>query len=108
VDDEGRPRVVYHGTAEEFWAFDKGRLASSTGHMSAPLGFFFAESRASAERVIDAYLAIRNPKRMTVEELMEIDSREDACALRERLQREGYDGIHIANANQWWRSSRRR
>ncbi len=115
VNPDGSPKVVYHGTAEAFWAFDKGRLAASTGHMTAPLGFFFAEDRAKAqryaekaadgvpadERVIDAVLAIRNPKAMTLDALMAIESQDEARALRARLQRQGFDGIHLPEIGQW-------
>lgn len=115
VTGSGVPKVVYHGTSEGFWAFDKERLASSTGHMSAPLGFFFAEDRAKAqryaenaadgvpadERVVDAYLSIQNPRTMTTEELLAIDSQDEARALRARLQRQGVDGIHLTDIGQW-------
>lgn len=117
VTGDGQPKVVYHGTADGFWSFDKGRLSESTGHMSAPLGFFFAEDRASAEgyarlaadgvpadeRVVDAFLSIQHPFRMTVADLMQIESKDEAAALRMVMQRQGYDGIHVTDAGkgQW-------
>lgn len=117
VTGDGQPKVVYHGTADGFWSFDKARLSESTGHMSAPLGFFFAEDRASAEgyarlaadgvpadeRVVDAFLSIQHPFRMTVADLMQIESKDEAAALRMVMQRQGYDGIHVTDAGkgQW-------
>lgn len=117
VTGDGQPKVVYHGTADGFWSFDKGRLSESTGHMSAPLGFFFAEDRVSAEgyarlaadgvpadeRVVDAFLSIQHPFRMTVADLMQIESKDEAAALRMVMQRQGYDGIHVTDAGkgQW-------
>lgn len=115
TDGDGTPRVVYHGTASEFWRFDKARLAGSTGHMSAPQGFFFAQDKVKArryaekaadgvpadERVIDVFLSIQNPKIMTTAELLEIDSQDDARDLRAQLQRQGFDGIHLAEIGQW-------
>ena len=117
VTADGRPKVVYHGTADGFWSFDKDRLAESTGHMSAPLGFFFAEDRDSAEgyarkaadgvpadeRVVDAFLSIERPFQMTLADLQQIESRDEAVALRLQMQRRGYDGIHITDAGkgQW-------
>ncbi|HET6631518.1 MAG TPA: PLxRFG domain-containing protein [Rhodanobacteraceae bacterium] len=115
VDANGAPRVVYHGTAEDFPIFDDAKLASSTGHMTAPLGHFFAEDRAKAQRyaekaahgvpadenVMPVYLAIQQPKTLTVDELLAIDSHDEARALRKRLQAEGYDGIHLADIGQW-------
>lgn len=63
VDAEGRPLVVYHGTASEFNVFTRGRS-----------GFFFTDDRDAAQayadynedgdgepRVVDAYLSIKNP-----------------------------------------------
>jgi hypothetical protein len=111
----GGPRVVYHGTAADFWAFDPSHLGGNTGHMTAPLGFFFAEDRAKAqryaekasggvpaeERVIDAYLSIQRPQAMTLDDFMAIDSHAEARALRERLQREGFDGLHLPEIGQW-------
>lgn len=65
VDQEGRPLVVFHGTASEFDAFSYGRARS---------GFFFTDDRKAAQeyadhdedgdgepRVISAYLSIQNP-----------------------------------------------
>ncbi|GEM_PF-506875 len=112
---DGQPKMVYHGTSEGFYTFDDASLGNNTGHMTAPLGHFFAEKRSSAqryaetasqgvpadERVIDAYLSIKKPKSMTLDELMAIDSQKEARALRDKLQSQGYDGIHIPEARQW-------
>lgn len=115
ADASGDPKVVYHGTGEEFWSFDPARLGRSTGHMTAPLGFFFDESKAKAkryaekaadgvpadERVIDAYLSLQNPKPMTLDQFLAVDSFEEAKALRSALKAEGHDGIHLAEIGQW-------
>ncbi|WP_449426223.1 ADP-ribosyltransferase-containing protein [Rhodanobacter lindaniclasticus] len=115
VDAAGNPLPVYHGTAEEFDTFDPARSGSTTAHMTANLGTFFAEDRAKAqhyaenasqgvpaeERVIDAYLAIRKPYTMSLKQFMGLDSQEESAALRERLVKEGYDGIHIPEVRQW-------
>lgn len=115
LDAAGQPLPVYHGTAEEFAAFDPARLADSTGHMTAPLGFFFDENKDNASRyaakasgdvpteqvVVEAYLAIQKPHRMTAEALAAIESQEAAQALRTRLEGEGFDGIHLADIGQW-------
>lgn len=115
VDDAGQPLPVYHGTAEAFDAFAKEQLTSSTGHMSAELGFFFTSKKKDAEayaakaaqgvpadeRVIDAYLSIQNPKTLGLAELLAIDSQEQALALKTKLQAEGFDGIHLASMG-WW------
>ncbi len=115
VDAAGRPKVVHHGTADGFYTFDDQRLGSNTSHMTTPLGHFFAEDRTKAqryaenasqgvpadERVIDAYLNIRKPKTMSVDDFLKIDSQDEARALRKRLESEGYDGIHMPAVGQW-------
>lgn len=62
VDAQGRPLVVYHGTAEEFAVFAGGRG-----------GFYFTNDKKAANeyarnadgeggpRVVEGYLSIRNP-----------------------------------------------
>ncbi len=115
VKQDGAPRVVYHGTASEFWAFDKSKLASNTGHMTAPFGFYFAEQKEKAEhyaeknsdgvpadeRVIDAYLSIKNPATMSLKEFQAIDNFDEAKALRRKLEQQGHDGIHVPEIRQW-------
>lgn len=115
VDAQGNPLTVYHGTASDHTTFDDARLGTNTGHMTAPLGHFFTEKRANAQayaekaadylpayaRVVDAHLAIQNPKEMHLQDLMAIDSHDEARALRNRLQAQGYDGIHLPDIQQW-------
>ena len=115
VDAAGNPLPVFHGTADDFDAFDPNRSGSATAHMTATLGSFFAEDRAKAqhyaenashgvpaeERVIDAYLSIQKPYEMSLKQFMGIDSREESQALRDRLIGEGYDGIHLKDIGQW-------
>lgn len=112
VDKDGNPLVVYHGTASEFWIFDQG-VDEATGHATSPLGFYFTPNKAQAqryaenasqgrpadERVVDAYLSIRNPYAMTVDEAQEIESRDEARKLRVKLEAQGYDGIHITGGS---------
>ena len=115
TNPDGSPLTVFHGTAGDHYAFDDERLGHNTGHMSAPLGHFFTENRANAQayadkasdyvpadaRVIDAHLSIQNPKRMTLGDLQAIDSHGEARALRNTLQAQGHDGIHLPDIKQW-------
>jgi hypothetical protein len=115
VDKAGVPRVVFHGTGEDFSVFDPGKKGAATSHTTAPLGHFFTEDRARAaryaenasggrpadERIVDAYLNVRKPYEMSLKEAQEIDSPEDAHALQERLRAEGYDGVHIKEPGTW-------
>ena len=66
VDDQGRPRAVYHGTAapQRFSAFDPARRGTN---FSDRAGYFFAVDRMDAEgfaqggRVSRAYVRVENP-----------------------------------------------
>lgn len=75
VNEDGTPRVVYHGTGSDFNAFDP--LRQGENYPQGEGGFFFTTSRKSAEnyaalhdkdgkgRVVEAYLSIRNPYEVT-------------------------------------------
>jgi hypothetical protein len=110
VDADGRPLVVYHGTAGEFDAFDRN---APTSHISLP-GFFFTPDVAIAEqfadgaahrrkvagdqpRIVPAYLSIKNPARL------DYDDRTSGKMTSERTvrsdlaeaKRNGHDGAVI-------------
>lgn len=75
VNEDGTPKVVYHGTRSDFNAFDP--LRQGENYPQGEGGFFFTTSRKSAEnyaalhdkdgkgRVVEAYLSIRNPYEVT-------------------------------------------
>lgn len=75
VNEDGTPKVVYHGTGSDFNAFDP--LRQGENYPQGEGGFFFTTSRKSAEnyaalhdkegkgRVVEAYLSIRNPYGVT-------------------------------------------
>ncbi len=48
-DENGNLQVCYHGTEGEFYVFDKALRGSSTGARDAKLGFFFTNSKETAE-----------------------------------------------------------
>jgi hypothetical protein len=125
VDQDGRPKMVYHGTdAEDFQTFDR----------SDDIGFHFADQPEVADtrlqqmgahdadaegspRVIPAYLSIKNPLRLSdlhtwdpravINELHDRGLLTDAEALgdhvvdrefvKDALDRHGYDGIVYKN-----------
>lgn len=49
VDENGEPKVVYHGSPFRFFRFDKTKLGQSTGDDSAKEGFFFTDNKELAE-----------------------------------------------------------
>lgn len=115
VGRAGRPQVVYHGTAEDFWTFSKHRSGMATGHATAPLGHFFTTDESLAkryaenasdgvpadERVVEAFLRVENPYVMPLDEAQSLDSPEASAAFQAYLQRQGYDGIQIPEAKTW-------
>lgn len=112
---------VFHGTGAFFSEFDPLRAGSASQHPTAQLGIFFSASPqvasgfvpmqwdmtvwpyqvhpAQGANVMPAYLDIRNPYVMPVQEfralVRERAGAQHVRALRERLQAEGFDGIHI-------------
>lgn len=115
INADGSPLIVYHGTGEEFDAFDRGRLASATGHASSGLGFFFTPDKAGAQAyadkasdfvpanavVLETYLSIQNPYVMSLEEAQSFEDAAEASIVRMQLERQGYDGVHIPEQNAW-------
>lgn len=111
VDENGAPLVVYHGTTGDFSTFDPSKLGDSTKHVTAKMGFFFSTdpevttifnteidetkypfrlvSKKGASTV-PVYLAIKNPKEMTVAEFRELEP-----WTRNELRKAGYDGARI-------------
>ena len=114
VDAEGSPLVVYHGTAEDFDAFDN----SKTGRNDRGLwgrGHYFAANQETARsyadrqgdtsRVIPAYVSIRNPLVLkTGSDLVTrlpdgTDTKDligpmlDGAKIKEIAERGGHDGV---------------
>ncbi|WP_322979104.1 LPD38 domain-containing protein [Pseudomonas sp. C11] len=115
TDGSGEPLVMYHGTGADFTVFDQGRAGRSTGHATAPLGIFITAdrrmARSYAEQAADGmpglanimplFASIKNPYRMRLAESMAIETPEASIAFRQKLEREGYDGIQLAGTGTW-------
>jgi hypothetical protein len=114
-DPQGKVIPLYHGTGEDFSVFDDAKAGDSTQHTTAPLGHFLTPNRELAEgyarnasdgrpadeRVVEAWVQIKNPYTMTLEDMQAIDSPESARAVRGWLQSQGHDGIHVPDADNW-------
>ena len=65
VDENGEPRVVFHGTEEDFTAFDEEMIGENTDTGFYGRGFYFATTREEAqgygENVMDVFLSLKNP-----------------------------------------------
>ncbi|HGM6086817.1 TPA: LPD38 domain-containing protein [Pseudomonas aeruginosa] len=115
IDGNGEPLVLYHGTGEQFTVFEQGRAGGSTGHATAPLGIFLTSdakvASAYAEKATDGmpglanvmplFSSIKQPYRMSVAESQAIETPQAAIALRQKLEREGYDGIQFGDTGTW-------
>ena len=80
VDDNGRLRVMYHGSNAEISVFDESRISSTTKRYMA--GFYFTAEKRVAEKwsryrartqggspaVFEVYLNIKNPLYLTEQE----------------------------------------
>ena len=90
-----QPYVFYHNSPARFYEFDLGKVGSNTGHGSAGLGFFFgvrANPRYGQQKM-KVFLRMEKPYRMGLEESQQFDTVDKAVAFREKLQKQGYDGI---------------
>ena len=126
VDENGEPRVVYHGTEKEFWTFNNQLIGSHTdaehdgGVGIWGRGHYFSSRSDIAEqytrnnpdgRIMSCYLNIRNP--MGQEELLKISEeaerltedkpelfwREYQRLIDKSIKDNGYDGVVIAYKN---------
>ena len=63
VDENGEPRVVYHGTYGDFTVFDKARIGSATDYGIWGRGFYFTnmENTPYGNKKLALFLNIRNP-----------------------------------------------
>ena len=112
VNEDGTPKVVYHGTNEkngDFTVFDESKAVKKSGLGLRALGkgnYFTATPLTGKERygsrVIEAYLNIRNPLEVEIgkpfretaaevfgEQALEMSYDE----LQWRMREEGYDGV---------------
>ncbi|MFA7322042.1 MAG: hypothetical protein WC000_11315, partial [Dokdonella sp.] len=88
VDDNGKPKVVYHGTRGDFDAFDRDQAGKTTGAGNAKLGFFFTDRADVAARyarmgsdqqgqqsILPVYVSMQNPVRVAAKNMQEADKK---------------------------------
>ncbi len=115
VDENGRPKVVLHGTPnKDFFAFDSDKVGSGTDAGWLGRGFYFygnapeyaSQYAGKSGRVLQVYLDIKNPYYASVEEfdrLAEANDPELSKQFREQLEEEGYDGVYYnGDLNEEW------
>lgn len=97
----GKPLRLYRGSSRPLAStdFEDSSLGAATGHPSSGLGVFFTTDQADASRygeVSNAYLDLRNPKLVKIEDVPAFDSIEEAIAWREKQKAAGHDGLVIS------------
>ena len=107
--DDGELRIMYHGSVDDFWKFDKDKIRPDD--YDAPFnGFWFSSNEHTSPAFRDAkyvkafYLDIKNPAPMNVwrtvaeqvneDNLLRDGARSYGDEVRYRLQDMGYDGVH--------------
>lgn len=127
LDEDGQPRVVYHGTSASFDAFEAKHAGNSSEHATADLGFYFSsDPRVAAifcrestgwdeddlktdpttpyfdgANTMPVHLRIENPFRMEPAEFIEMVEGATGKQVRAKLARlklMQHDGIFIPKA----------
>lgn len=106
-DSSGNLVKVYHGSNVAFDSFITKQKMGRKRWYSGELGSWFGDTNVAntfANKpggvVYPSYLDIRNPKvyESYLKFMDDIEGKRSANAFREKLQKEGYDGIHIKNS----------
>lgn len=100
ISRAGRPLPFYRGSELELAPehFDAGALGVASGNPSSGLGVWFTNTRSEAGtfgKVQEAYLDIRNPLVVKIEDLPGFGSVAEAHAWREAQRAKGHDGLVI-------------
>lgn len=95
LNENGTPKVVYHGSAEKFTVFSYGHIGSQTGVGILGDGFYFTDKKRLAKNyggeVYPVYLKMKNPY---------IATESDVYTLRTTdLESQGYDGVILRAPN---------
>lgn len=97
VDADGKPRVVYHGTAADFTIFQKPEVNKMADR--SVVGFWFTSAKSDAAgyggSLMETYLSIQNPRRITRRKLDEMAVSYPTAEMMRRLKAGGHDGLII-------------
>jgi len=118
VDENGEPRIMYHGTSRDFSVFDRLKSTERRRVSMDTVGSWFSSEPFKAEQyaggegqnIMPVYLSIKNPKLYRsfdefLRDMHEAEGRKleeqnprgigSAEGLRAKLKAEGYDGIQF-------------
>ena len=89
VNADGTPKVVYHGSADQFNIFSYGHIGSASGVSILGDGFYFGDKKRLAknygENVYECYLQMKKPYQATEADAYKLNTK--------KLQNQGYDGV---------------
>jgi len=103
VDENGEPKVVYHGTPNRFDIFDRDKGELNDAGWSGEGHYFYGDINESfgykrgSGVIMNVFLNVREPYYISTEErddLMDRDDREYSIRFSEDLKSEGYDGVY--------------
>lgn len=106
VDEEGAPKIVYHGTHSDFAEFDHLRVGSASDQGWYGNGFYFTPSAEVASQayasgeggnLMPVYLSIQNPFDWRSEHERGLFQNHGATslAMRAELEQRGFDGVVV-------------
>jgi hypothetical protein len=110
--EQGFTVDAYHGTTSDIHAFDDARLGVTTAHPTAKIGHYSSSDPKDAagwagrglnplgRNVMPVKLRVNNPRDMTAQEWMAIDSDTAAEAFKAKLMEQGFDGVRIQNGQE--------
>lgn len=85
-NDDGSPKVVYHGTNQEIRSFSKSRRGGSTQSISSKLAFFFTDSsEVAGEYAAKAGRTVRSDIKAYEKKSKELKKKVDQLERRARL-----------------------
>jgi hypothetical protein len=100
TDENGEPKIFYHGSESDFQKFDKKKIGSATDPGWLGAGFYFYGVLDQAQqygKVRDYFLNIRNPYYATRDEnefLGEKNSPKESRKFTNAVREKGYDGVY--------------
>lgn len=96
TDSNNKPLIVYHGSNYNFNEFKLNNEIDES-HMSHLIGIFFTKdvdiAKSYGSIIYKCYLNIRKPFKISVDNLIKIDTKDKAIKMRNSLIKQGYDGI---------------
>lgn len=107
-DDQGRLKVMYHGTPNDFTVFDPKKLGGKNGTAEG-YGIYFTDnpevSQAYGNRQLKGYLNVTNPARSDAKTIKANDLtkliKATAEAQAQEILEEGYDSVEEAIKDSW-------